>query len=215
VLLVLIGFPALYWVNTFTPWSLGLFWSGNRDWWPGFPLSTGALHWGTTLAVLYFVRCAGGTPRDIGLKANLAGVLLMLGLLLALGGAMVALRPWCAAPYDQAPAAFPAIMYPATTLEAALWVFAAVSAGFCEELIYRGFAIRVLVGRGMRTWLAVVLASLSFVMIHGAAGLIMLPMLFLVGVVYSGIFLWRKSLTLGILLHAVFDLFAVWAVRVE
>jgi hypothetical protein len=91
----------------------------------------------------------------------------------------------------------------------------AISAGFCEELIYRGFGIRVLQGRGMRTWLAVLLASLSFVMIHGVSAVFLFPFLFIAGLIFSGIFLWRKSLTLGICLHAMFDLLALWVVRVE
>lgn len=213
VLLVLIGFPVLYWLNSFMPWSYGLFVENDRGWYVGFVVSLLVLHWSTTLLALYLVRRGGGSPRDIGLNIHAPGVALMLILLLALSGAMVALRPWCAPKYDEIPPW--TALYPVTTTESVVMVLLAVSAGFCEELLYRGFALRVLRGRGMRTWLALLLAMLSFVFIHGPSALFTFPFLTAGALIFSGIFLWRKSLTPGICLHAVFDLMMVWAVRTE
>ena len=213
VLLVLVGFPVIYWLNSFTPWSYGLFVDGDRGWYVSFAASVLVLHWTTTLLALYLVRRGGGTWRDIGLNVNFPGVVIMLSLLLALGGAMVALRPWCAPRYDEILDWMS--LYPVTTTESVMMVLAAVSAGFCEELIYRGFAIRVLQGRGMRTGAAVLLALLSFIFIHGVSALFLFPLLIVAGLIASAIFLWRKSLTPVICLHAVFDLTMVWVASVE
>ncbi len=56
------------------------------------------------------------------------------------------------------------------------------------------------------------LATLSFVLIHGVFSLIAFPFLFLGGLLYAGIFVWRKSLTPGFYLHALFDVMAVAAI---
>jgi hypothetical protein len=213
VLLVLVGFPVVYWLNSFTPWSYGLFVDGDRGWYVGFAASVLVLHWGTTLLALHLVRRGGGTWREIGLNVNLPGVVIMLSLLLALGSAMVALRPWCAPRYDEIPDWM--ALYPFTTTESVMMLLMAVSAGFCEEVIYRGFAIRVLQGRGTRTWAAVLLALLSFIFMHGVMALFVFPLLIVAGLIASAIFLWRKSLTPVICLHAVFDLMMVWVARIE
>ena len=81
-----------------------------------------------------------------------------------------------------------------------------LTAGFCEELIYRGFGIRAL-QRNMRTWLAVGVATLAFFFMHGMSALAPSPFLIIytMGLVFSVLFLWRGSLVPVICLHALID----------
>jgi membrane protease YdiL (CAAX protease family) len=87
-----------------------------------------------------------------------------------------------------------------------------LSAGFCEEFVYRGWAIRVLQAKGFRTWQAVALATVSFVFIHGVAALVLFPVLIIAGILYSLLFLWTRRLSPGIYLHALFDMMSLLAV---
>jgi membrane protease YdiL (CAAX protease family) len=88
-----------------------------------------------------------------------------------------------------------------------------LTAGFCEELIYRGFSIRMLQGRSMRTWLAVGVAKLAFVFMHGpsvvlvdwATTLSSFLIIYGVGLAFSALFLWRRSVVPGVCLHALID----------
>jgi membrane protease YdiL (CAAX protease family) len=191
------------------PWSLGLFLRREHDWFLPFVASILVLHWLSTILVVLLVYRAGGTLADIGLDVSPGRAALLVGGLLAVGGGLIALRQtWPAAEsLDDWQ-----LMYPATLTDRVVWVILACSAGICEELVYRGFAIRVLQGRGWRTWLALALPGVSFVFIHGVFGLFAFPVLFAVALLYGLLFLWRKSLVPCIVLHALFDLMGVLAV---
>ncbi len=128
----------------------------------------------------------------------------------AVGGILIYLRQQYPM-HDEPPGDF-RFFYPFTLAERCLFVFMAISAGFCEETVYRGFAITKLQGRGWRTWQVIVLSTLSFIFMHGIAGLFMFPFLFVVGLFYAGLFLWRRNLTPCIYLHTLFDLMAVAAI---
>jgi membrane protease YdiL (CAAX protease family) len=204
VLVVLVGFPLLYLGNSFTPWSIGLFGYADRSWYLPFWVSIVLLHWTTTFITLRFIYQAGGTLSAIGLKLTTLRVLLTCAAVAAVGVSLLLLRTtW---PLPSEPPRDWQIIYPFTTAERAFMLFGSITAGFCEELIYRGFAIRVLQGRGMRTWLAVLLAGISFSLVHGIAGVFLLPIYLTFAVVFSAIFLWRGSLLAAILAHVFWDM---------
>jgi membrane protease YdiL (CAAX protease family) len=210
VWLILAGFPALYWINGLMPWTMGLFVRQEHDHLVWFYVSTCILHWTSFIVVVVLVKRSGGAMEDIGLRFGPAGWLTLTIVVFAAGAVWIWLRSmWGAA---ETPVEGWQIMYPWTPLERWLFVFVAFSAGVCEETVYRGFGIRALQARGVRTWKAVVLATLSFVLIHGLFGVIAFPFLFVAGLLYAGLFLWRRSLTLGIYVHALFDVMAVAAV---
>jgi membrane protease YdiL (CAAX protease family) len=208
--LVLIGVPLCYWANGFMPWSYGLFVKGDHAYFVPFGLSICVLHWVSLLFTLWLVRRAGGSIRSIGLDARWTSIVpLTLGLLLA-GGLLVGLRyTW---PVDAAPPNDWRALYPFTFLERCFFVLMSFSAGFCEEVIYRGFAITMLKRRGWGTWAAVGLAMLSFVFMHGIAALFLFPLLISAGILYGALFLWRDDLTLCIVLHTLFDQMSILAI---
>src|SRR5262245_37125249 len=94
----------------------------------------------------------------------------------------------------------------ATAAERGAWVVASLSAGFCEELVYRGFGITVLRARGLSVWLAVALPTISWVLVHGVGGALMFVPHFIVGLLFAGLFLWRRSLAPVMFVHALVDL---------
>jgi membrane protease YdiL (CAAX protease family) len=94
---------------------------------------------------------------------------------------------------------------PKTVGQLAMWVMLAVTGGFCEELIFRGYLLRQ-----FRTWTgsivwAIVIQGLLFGLAHGFYGLAMVVVMVhgcLLGVLAA----WRKSLRPGMLAHGLQDL---------
>jgi membrane protease YdiL (CAAX protease family) len=209
VALVLVGWPAAYLINSFMPWSRELFGRLNPGWFYPFWASVTLLHWASVAFVAYSVRRGGRSLRDIGLVTSPRRMLAMLACLVALGAALVLLRANDARP--PAPITVAAVMLPRTTGQRLFWIAMSLTAGICEELVYRGFAIRALRGRGMRAWLALMTAAVSFVFVHGLAGVFAFPIYFTFGLLFGALFLWRRTLAPGVCLHAAFDMFAILA----
>jgi membrane protease YdiL (CAAX protease family) len=59
---------------------------------------------------------------------------------------------------------------------------------------------------------ALLLSGLAFGMIHGVAGILLMPVYLIAHGVFAAVFLWRKSLWPGIYLHALWDMMMVLAV---
>jgi membrane protease YdiL (CAAX protease family) len=131
--------------------------------------------------------------------------------ILVVAAACVLLRQTRPVDYPSRVPADMQILLPVTFGERAFWMFASASAGICEELVYRGFGLCALRGNGVPTWLAIILVSLAFVLIHGLFGLRRFRRFFTVGVLYSSLFLWVHSLTPGILIHTLYDMMFILA----
>ena len=95
---------------------------------------------------------------------------------------------------------------PHGVLEKALWVLLALSAGFCEEFIYRGYLLRQ-----FRCWttsipLAIAFQAILFGFAHAAMPWQMVVTSACFGLLLGGLAAWRRSLVPGMLLHTGFDL---------
>jgi membrane protease YdiL (CAAX protease family) len=88
------------------------------------------------------------------------------------------------------------------------WWFAAmsVSAGICEELLYRGFLLRWLDARGLGLWAAVLLAALAFMLAHTYQGLVGMLSVGVLALVFTALFFLAGSLWPAMLVHALLDL---------
>ena len=208
ILLVLVGLPAIYIANSLMPWSIGLFRRQDHGFFMQFWVSIAILHWCSVALVVVLLRRAGGRLVDIGMHLSALRVAAMVGIPLVVGLALTVLHKTSGV--NHVAASGPeGVVFPATSAERLFWIFISFTSGFCEELIYRGFGIRALQGRNVRTWLAVALATLSFVLMHGTNVLarpIPFLMIYIAGLLFSLVFLWRRSLVPGVCLHALFDL---------
>ena len=101
------------------------------------------------------------------------------------------------------------VFFPRGFAENLLFLPVAISAEFCEEFVYRGFAITALVGRGLRIWQAVVLSSFSFVLIHGLGGLYAFPVFFAGGLLYAYLYLSKGNLLRPMIVHSLGDTTAI------
>jgi membrane protease YdiL (CAAX protease family) len=200
--LVLIGFPILYLLNSFTPWSIRLFGRADRAAFFPFFASILTLHWLSAATVLLLLRRAGASLAQLGLRVSGKRALVLAGKLVIVGVVVVAVRELAgyaaARPHALA-------FFPRGFAENLFFVPAAISAGFCEELVYRGFGITALVGRGLRIWQAVMLSSFSFVFIHGLGGLYAFPVFFAGGLLYAYLYLSRGNLLRPMIIHSLGD----------
>jgi membrane protease YdiL (CAAX protease family) len=97
---------------------------------------------------------------------------------------------------------------PRTAGERRLFTVVGVTAGICEEWLYRGFFLAVVaaVAGGLPTGVLVVVAAVAFGLAHayqGPAGIVTTGLL---GGVMAAVYLQTGSLLLPVLLHAVIDL---------
>jgi membrane protease YdiL (CAAX protease family) len=210
VLTILVGGPLVYLANNLTPWSYGLFVERDHTHWMPLFTSIIVLHWISVLLATWFLWRSGARLVDIGFDFSPLSFAAFVAVVIGAGVGMVFLRrTW---PASTQFGETWQLGYPWTTQERIFGIALYLSAGFCEEFVYRGWAIRVLQARGFRTWQAVALATLSFVFIHGNAALFLFPLLIVAGVLYSLLFLWTKRLSPGMYLHALFDMMCILAV---
>ena len=100
------------------------------------------------------------------------------------------------------------IPYPASLLEGSLAIVVAVSAGVCEEIVFRGYLqtqFRALSGSAA---VAVFLQAVVFGVPHVYQGTRLATMAALYGILFGVLAFWRRSLRPGILAHAWSDIAA-------
>ena len=202
---VLVGFPAAYLLNSISPWARQF--SFDQDGSGFFPFvgSLLVLHWLTAGVTVWILHHSNLRLAHIGWRTSPRTGLLAVLALIAIGVAVVVLRGALgpAKPLWHGPAAG---VHLATTAQQGVWILASLSAGFCEELVYRGFGITLLQARGVRIWLAVALPTVSWVLVHGVGGVLLFVPHFIVGLIFAGLFLWRRSLAPVMFIHSLVDL---------
>jgi membrane protease YdiL (CAAX protease family) len=99
-------------------------------------------------------------------------------------------------------------LLPRTVGERRLFTVVGLTAGICEEWLYRGFFLAVVaaVAGGLPAWALVLVAAVAFGLAHayqGRAGIVLTGVL---GGVMAALYLGTGSLLLPVLLHAAIDL---------
>jgi uncharacterized protein len=101
-----------------------------------------------------------------------------------------------------------AFILPVTSEERVWFAFVSLTAGICEEILYRGFLIRYLAYTPwhIEVWIALVISSLAFGLAHSYQGIGGMIGTALMGAVLGVVFIVSGSLWLPILIHAAIDL---------
>ena len=100
-------------------------------------------------------------------------------------------------------------LLPRTRFEFAIWILVAVSAGVCEELVFRGYFQRQFLALTGSPGAAIALQALVFGVGHSYEGAWAVAKITAYGILFGLLAAWRKSLRPGILAHAWSDIFAV------
>lgn len=101
---------------------------------------------------------------------------------------------------------------PKTLLQRIVFIFMVLAAGLCEELVYRGFAIRSLESHGINQWFAIFIAAFPFVFQHGLKSLDQFWWFFIWALALGGLFVVIKRLYLNIIIHWLIILSALLAI---
>ncbi|HEX8162730.1 MAG TPA: CPBP family intramembrane glutamic endopeptidase [Pyrinomonadaceae bacterium] len=174
-------------------------------------LSLVAAQWG----LFYYVwrvglRRAGVKLRDIvgGRWAKAEDFVLDAALALGLWAIWVIVQAAWASLSAPSRAASINSMLPRQPSEIALWIALSLSAGFCEELTFRGYFQRQFAALARGRWAGLCLQALLFGISHGYQGTQACLKITLYGVLFGLIALWRESLRPGMLAHALTDIVA-------
>lgn len=97
---------------------------------------------------------------------------------------------------------------PQTMIELPPYVALAITAGLCEEFLYRGFAMAALANAGLRAWLVVLVSSILFGLAHSYQGRGGIVMTFVVGLALGTSRLAYNSLVPAIFWHSAIDIVA-------
>jgi len=96
---------------------------------------------------------------------------------------------------------------PRTPLEMLLWVVLSLSAGFCEEVVFRGYFLRQFSSLGARLWLGALCSSLLFGISHGYEGAAGMIAITAYGALFCVLVFARHTLRPGMIAHAWHDIF--------
>jgi uncharacterized protein len=91
---------------------------------------------------------------------------------------------------------------PRGAAEVTLWVMMSVTAGFCEELVYRGYLQRQFLALTSSVTVAILVQGVLFGIAHWYQGAKMMTVITLVGILLGMLAHWRKSLRPGMIAHA-------------
>jgi CAAX protease family protein len=86
--------------------------------------------------------------------------------------------------------------------ESVAWVFLSISAGICEEIVFRGYLMRQLHALWGNAWLAIAGQALIFGIGHGYQGVRNVVVITLLGLLYGLLAHWRRSVKPGMVAHA-------------
>jgi CAAX protease family protein len=99
-------------------------------------------------------------------------------------------------------------LLPQGPLEVALWVGLSVSAGICEEAIFRGYLMRQLHALSGSAAIGLLGQGVIFGVSHGYQGVRLVITITAYGVAYGLLARWRRSLRPGMVAHAWQDIFS-------
>lgn len=168
------------------------------------------LHWLSAAAVFFFVRRNQQSFASIGINLSFQRYLFMFIILAFIGVLFCLFRdialdgrrfapPWLHLGFVMTTNSFERYFY----------IVVALSAGFCEEIVYRGYAVSFLKTKRFPLVVSLILPAVSFSVMHGWGGIEYNLIMFGAGILFGLLFHLRKTLTLCIIIHSMIDLFVI------
>ena len=100
---------------------------------------------------------------------------------------------------------------PIGVLEISLWILLSISAGVCEELVFRGYLQNQFRAITRSIVAAVVLQGLIFGLAHTYQGWKQVIVIAALGILYGVLAAWRRNLRANMIAHAWSDIYEGWA----
>ena len=96
-------------------------------------------------------------------------------------------------------------LVPRSAREVVLWILLSVTAGICEEVVFRGYLQRQLAALSKNVWAGIVLSGLIFGSAHGYEGARRMMLVGIYGMLFGLLAHFRRSLRPGKIAHAFHD----------
>ena len=102
----------------------------------------------------------------------------------------------------------PAVQFllPHGSREIAVWIALSITAGICEETVFRGYLQRQFMALTQNAALGILLSAAMFGFAHGYQGLAKAFQIGVLGVMYGILTYWRRSIRPGMIAHALQDI---------
>jgi membrane protease YdiL (CAAX protease family) len=97
---------------------------------------------------------------------------------------------------------------PQNAIELLLWILLSISAGICEELVFRGYLLQQFSQAGRNLSIGVLASSLLFGVAHGYEGASGMIAIAIYGALFCALTIKRGSLRPGMMAHAWHDIFS-------
>ncbi len=157
--------------------------------------------------VLYFIWRNQESVRELGwnfdhLRADLALGLILFAPVFFVGNALASLLQ---AAGLSAPARQPSFLAVSGILQVALGLLIVTVVAIVEETVFRGYLMLRFDTVTRRKSAAVILSSLVFSLGHGYEGMAGAVSVFVLGVIFALVYLWRKSVVAPIVIHFLTD----------
>jgi membrane protease YdiL (CAAX protease family) len=101
-------------------------------------------------------------------------------------------------------------LLPKTPVEIILWILVCVTAGFCEEMAFRGYLQKQFHALTGSIAFAVILQGVVFGITHGYQGWKNVVVISALGILYGMLAAWRRNLRVNIISHAWSDVWEGW-----
>ncbi len=111
---------------------------------------------------------------------------------------------------ERVPAAAATYHPPSGFAEVALWILLSISAGICEEIVFRGYLQRQFRAATRSIVAAVILQGAVFGMAHTYQGWKRVIVIAVLGILYGTLVAWRRNLRASMIAHAWSDIFEGW-----
>lgn len=104
-------------------------------------------------------------------------------------------------------------MLPRSAIEVLLWIAVSISAGICEEFVFRGYFQRQFTAYTNNIAAGVVLQGIVFGAGHAYQGLKQVVIIAVLGMLYGWFAAWRRNLRANMVAHAWTDIWSGWLSR--
>jgi membrane protease YdiL (CAAX protease family) len=111
--------------------------------------------------------------------------------------------------HGRGPDAATSFLLPQTQFERGLWIVMALTAGICEEGLFRGYLQRQFMALTNSAAAGIALSAVAFGAAHAYQGWRHAIQIALLGAMLGGLAYWRKSVRPGMIAHATQDILAI------
>jgi uncharacterized protein len=95
-------------------------------------------------------------------------------------------------------------LFPSNPVEVGFWILMSLTAGFCEELVFRGYLQKALEFTGPA--IAIVTQGVIFGLVHFYQGIKLVTLIIVLGTMLGCLAYWRRKLWPGMMFHALEDI---------